>query len=59
MNRLAQIKMLNQMLLGETPTPPVDPSAYGSDEAGQRALMRALMNVRPPKPMSLIVEILP
>ena len=56
MNRLAQIKMLNQMLLGEIPTPPVDPSAYGSDEAGQRALMRALMNVRPPKPMSLIVE---
>ena len=52
MNRLSQI----QMLIGETPTPPIDPSAYGSDEAGQRALMRALMNVRPPKPMSVIVE---
>lgn len=56
MNRLSQIQMLNQMLLGETPTPQIDPSAYGSDEAGQRALMRALMNVRPPKPMSVIVE---
>lgn len=56
MNRLAQIQMLNQMLLGETPTPPIDPSACGNDEAGQRALMRALMNVRPPKPMSVIVE---
>lgn len=56
MDRLAQIQLLNHLLLSETPAPPVDPAAYGSDEAGQRALMRALMNVREPKPMSLIVE---
>ena len=48
MNRSEQLKYLNQVLLSEMPQYREQAEAFPGDEASQRRLLRALMNVRPP-----------
>ena len=52
MSRLEQIKQLNRMLLAEMPQYRGQASRFPLDDAGQRRLLRSLMNVRPPVPAS-------
>ena len=52
MSRLEQIKQLNGMLLSELPQYREQAGAFPKDEAAQRRLLRTLMNVRPPMPLS-------
>ena len=51
MSRLEQIKQLNGMLLSELPRYRAQAGEFSKDEAAQRRLLRALMNVRPPMPL--------
>ena len=53
MTRLEQIKQLNQMLLAEMPQHQHSAAGFQEEEADQRRLLRSLMNVRPPMPLSL------
>ena len=52
MNRSEQLKYLNQALLSEMPQYREQAEASPGDEATRRRLLRALMNVRPPLPLS-------
>ena len=52
MTRLDQIKKLNQMLLEELPQYCGEARKVQDDERSQRRLLRSLMNVRPPMPLS-------
>ena len=52
MNRSEQLKYLNQVLLSEMPQYREQAEAFPGDEASRRRLLRALMNVRPPLPLS-------
>ena len=52
MNRSEQLKYLNQVLLSEMPQYREQAEAFPGDEASRRRILRALMNVRPPLPLS-------
>ena len=49
---LALIQKLNAMLLAEMPEYRVQAAQVAADAAAQRTLLRSLMNVRPPRPIS-------
>ena len=49
---LALIQKLNAMLLAEMPEYRRQAAGVGEMEAAQRNLLRALMNVRPPRPLT-------
>ena len=49
---LALIQKLNAMLLAEMPEYRAQAAQVAADAAAQRTLLRALMNVRPPRPLS-------
>ena len=49
---LALIQKLNAMLLSEMPEYRAQAAEVGETEEAQRTLLRALMNVRPPRPLS-------
>lgn len=49
---LSTIQELNQMLLAYLPEYRAQAASFGADAAAQRRLLRALMNVRPPMPLS-------
>ena len=49
---LALIQKLNAMLLAEMPEYRAQAARVAADAAAQRSLLRALMNVRPPRPLS-------
>lgn len=51
MERREQLRILNQILLGEMPEYQVQAQDFPRDIAGQRRLLRSLMNVRPPMPL--------
>lgn len=52
MERIEHIRRLNDMLLGELPEYAPQARFFGrDDEAGQRRLLRSLMNVRAPMPL--------
>lgn len=52
MTRLEQIETLNTMLLAEMPNYHAEATAFPHDAAAQRRLLRSLMNMRPPMPLS-------
>ena len=52
MTRLEQIEALNEMLLEEMPNYRAESARLPREEAAQRRLLRSLMNVRPPMPLS-------
>ncbi len=52
MTRLEQIEALNEMLLEEMPNYRAESTRLPREEAEQRRLLRSLMNVRPPMPLS-------
>jgi len=52
MKRIEQIRALNKMLLEELPEYRKQAAAFPKEEAAQRRLLRSLMNVRPPMPLS-------
>ena len=49
---LALIQKLNAMLLAEMPEYRVQAAQVAADAAAQRIILRSLMNVRPPRPLS-------
>lgn len=51
MDRLTAIRTLNNMLLAEMPEYQPQARKFPQDTAGQRRLLRSLMNVRPPMPL--------
>lgn len=51
MNQLTEIRRLAAMLLDEMPEYRLWAAEFGQGEEGQRSLLRALMNLRPPKPI--------
>ena len=51
MDRLTAIRSLNDMLLDEMPEYRPQAREFSRDAAGQRRLLRSLMNVRPPMPL--------
>lgn len=52
MNRREQLQYLNQFLLAEMPQFQEQADAVPDDDISQRRLLRSLMNVRPPWPLS-------
>lgn len=52
MERLETIHALNEMLLEEMPQYREQAEAFPADDASQRRLLRCLMNVRPPMPIT-------
>lgn len=52
MERIQQIRVLNKMLLAEMPEYRQQAQSFPREEAAQRRLLRSLMNVRPPMPLS-------
>jgi len=52
MNRVQQIKTLNEMLLAELPEYWEQAAQFPQEETAQRRLLRSLMNLRPPIPLS-------
>ena len=52
MNRMEQLQFLNRRLLAELPQYQEAAAQCPADEAAQRRLLRALMNVRPPMPLA-------
>ncbi len=52
MTRIEQIQALNKMLLAELPEYRSQAAQFPNEEAAQRRLLRSLMNVRPPIPLS-------
>ena len=52
MNRREQLQYLNQFLLAEMPQFQEQADAVPDDDISQRRLLRSLMNVRPPLPLS-------
>lgn len=53
MNRLEQIRYLNNILLQEMPAYQIQAEQFSQSEEEQRILLRSLMNVRPPMPLKL------
>ena len=51
MDQIEQIRYLNSILLDEMGEYRAQASAFPTDMAAQRRLLRSLMNVRPPKPL--------
>ena len=51
MNRIEQIKYLNNILLQEMPAYQAQTERFSQSEPEQRRLLRSLMNVRPPMPL--------
>ena len=51
MDHLTAIRALNDMLLAEMPEYQLQAREFSQDTAGQRRLLRSLMNVRPPMPL--------
>lgn len=52
MTRIEQIQALNKMLLEELPEYRTQAAQFPKEETAQRRLLRSLMNVRPPMPLS-------
>ena len=52
MTRLEQIRFLNKILLTEMPEYHAQAVQFPQDQTSQRRLLRSLMNVRPPMPLS-------
>lgn len=52
MDRSEQLQYLNQFLLNEMPRYREQAAQFPDDDASQRRLLRSLMNVRPPLPLS-------
>ncbi len=52
MTRIEQIQALNKILLEELPEYRSQAAQFPNEEAAQRRLLRSLMNVRPPMPLS-------
>ena len=52
MTRMEQISLLNHMLLEEMPEYREQAKKFPANEAQQRRLLRSLMNVRPPMPLT-------
>ena len=52
MERSEQLHYLNQILLSEMPQYQKQSETFPKDDAAQRRLLRSLMNVRPPLPLS-------
>lgn len=52
MDRREQVQYLNQTLLAEMPQYREQAESFPADEISQRRLLRSLMNVRPPMPLS-------
>lgn len=52
MTRIKQIQALNKVLLAELPEYRQQAVAFPKEETAQRRLLRSLMNVRPPMPLS-------
>ena len=52
MDRREQVQYLNQALLAEMPQYREQAESFPADEISQRRLLRSLMNVRPPMPLS-------
>lgn len=53
MKRLEMIRQLNQLLLEEMPAYRSQIAGFPQNEMGQRRLLRSLMNVRPPMPLTM------
>ena len=51
MNRIEQIRYLNNILLQEMPAYKNEAEHFPENEREQRRLLRSLMNVRPPMPL--------
>ena len=51
MDRIAQIRYLNRILLEEMPEYHSQADRFSQEEAAQRRLLRSLMNIRPPMPL--------
>ena len=52
MNTLERLFYLNEALLQEMPRYQEEAAEFPQNEQGQRRLLRSLMNVRPPRPLS-------
>ena len=52
MQRMEQLQYLNRVLLAEMPQYREQAEAFPADDTSQRRLLRSLMNVRPPLPLS-------
>lgn len=52
MTRTEQIRQLNRQLLAEMPQYRAQAAQFPAEEAAQRRLLRSLMNVRPPMPLT-------
>lgn len=52
MDRLEKLQYLNQTLLEEMPEYRAQAAQFPAEDASQRRLLRSLMNVRPPMPLS-------
>ncbi len=52
MTHIEQVQALNKVLLEELPEYRQQAAAFPSEETAQRRLLRSLMNVRPPMPLS-------
>ncbi len=52
MNHMDQIQTLNKRLLAEMPEYQEQAAQFPQEKAAQRRLLRSLMNVRPPRPLS-------
>ncbi len=52
MDHMERVRQLNRLLLREMPEYKPQAQAFPQEESAQRRLLRSLMNVRPPKPLS-------
>ncbi len=52
MQKIEKLQKLNSMLLAEMPYFSVEAKKFGQEEKGQRQLLRSLMNIRKPNPVS-------
>ncbi len=52
MERIQQLRSLNEMLLSEMPEYKDQAQSFPHEETAQRRLLRSLMNVRPPMPLN-------
>ena len=52
MERIEQVQNLNKILLAEMPEYQEQAAQFPNEETAQRRLLRSLMNVRPPMPLS-------
>ena len=52
MDRFEKIRKLNELLLQDMPEYREQAAAFPMERTAQRRLLRSLLNVRPPKPLS-------